>query len=154
MGKESAMAARRDAVLHRLGGPPGPYAVVSVVMALLWFPIRLVLDRDEPIAEIIVASGLSGAIWALMWLILGWGQQRRRRADGSMGEPAPLTASQRRVRARRGAIVGMGVGLPFFGSLIVYSLETGRSPGYPATFAVVLLIMTAVATWNRRAASR
>jgi hypothetical protein len=93
-------------------------------------------------------------MWALMWLIPGWGRRREHGADGPMGEPAPLTAPQSRALARRRAIVGMGVGLPYFGSLIAFSLETGRSPGYPATFAVVLLIMAVVATRNRRAASQ
>ncbi|WP_229068875.1 hypothetical protein [Actinoplanes sp. DH11] len=153
MVEERATSNRGNALLNRLGGPPGPYAAVCVVMAVAWFPFRLLLDRGDPVAESIAASGLQGALWALMWLALGWGQRIHRKASGATDDVPPLGAAARLARARRGAVVGLGVGVPFFGGLVVLSVSTGREWAYAISFAVVLAVIFAVAARSLRSAS-
>lgn len=150
MVRERARSARREALLGRLGGPPGPYAAVCVVLAVMWFPFRLLLDRGDPVAESIAGSGLQGAMVALMSLAFTWAQRMTAAAPGSTGNPLPLTAAERSVRARRGAIVGLGIGVPFFGGLIALCLGTGLSLAYAISFGVVLVVMTMVAIRNLR----
>ncbi|MEV4279920.1 hypothetical protein [Actinoplanes xinjiangensis] len=136
---------RGDALLDRLGGPLGLYAAACVAWTVVWFPFRLLLDRGDPIAEIVAASGLRGAVFALGWMALGWAQRSHPRAAGRREDRPPPTASQRRVRAHRGAVVGLGIGVPFFGGLIILTLSTGRSWGYTVCFAVLLAGIVAAA---------
>lgn len=150
MVEERTRSARRETLLGRLGGPPGPYAAVCVVLAVMLFPFRLLLDRGDPIAESIVSSGLQGAMFALMSLAFTWVQRMTAAAPGSAGDPPPLTAAERSVRARRGAFVGLGIGVPFFGGLIALCLSTGLSHAYAMSFGVVLAVMAMVAVRNLR----
>ena len=143
-------ASRRDALLNQLGGPPGRYAVLCVVIAVLWLPFELLLDKGDPIATIITSSGLKGAIWALMPLAIERGQRARRGAAGTIGATPSIVPAGGRAYAWRGVIVGLGTGVPFFGALIVLCLITGQSPGYTVSFVVVLLIMAAVAMRSLR----
>ena len=144
---------RGGALLDRLGGPPGPYATACVVLAVIFFLFGLLLDRGDPIAEITADSGLRGALWALMWLALGWLHLNYPRAGGPVGGPSPLTASARRERARRGAIVGLGIGVPFFVGLILLCLRTGQSLGYVTIFTILLTVMAAVAARSLRSST-
>ena len=77
-------------------------------------PFRLLLDKGDPIALITVNSGLYGVVWALMTLAIDWGQRIRAKAAGSIHSRAAATTAERRAWARRGAIVGLGVGVPFY----------------------------------------
>ncbi|MEV4280927.1 hypothetical protein [Actinoplanes xinjiangensis] len=139
------------ALLDAIGAPPAPYAALSAVMAASWFPFRLLLfDRGDPVAEIIAASGMSGALWALMWPALDWAQRVYPRAGGTVDDPPQSGHSERRMPTRRGAIVGLGIGVPFFGGLIMLCLSTGRSWGYVAFFTIALMCLVAVATRNLR----
>ncbi|MDI6099295.1 hypothetical protein QLQ12_11895 [Actinoplanes sp. NEAU-A12] len=148
MVEERARSARRKALLGRLGGPPGPYAAVCVVLAVMVFPFRLLLDRGDPITESIAGSGLQGAMFALMSLAFTWAQRMTAAAPGSTGNPPPLTAADRSVRDRRGAIVGLGIGVPFFGGLIALCLSTGLPHAYAISFGVVLAVMAMIAIRN------
>jgi hypothetical protein len=141
---------RRDALLNQLGGPPGQYAVLCVVFAVLWFPFELLLDKGDPLATIITSSGLKGAIWALMPLAIERGQRARRGAAGNIGDSPSIASAGGRAYARRGVIVGLGTGVPFFGALVVLCLITSQSPGYTVSFVVALLIMAVVAVRSLR----
>jgi hypothetical protein len=145
MAEERVRRSRGDALLDRLGGPPGLYAAACVAWTVAWFPFRLLLDRGDPIAEIVAASGLRGALFALGWMALGWAQRTYPRAAGRRDDRSPLTVSEHRARAHRGAVVGLGIGVPFFGGLIILTLSTGRSAGYTVCFAVLLVGIIAVA---------
>ena len=150
MVEKRTIASRRDAQLDRLGGPPGRYTVLCVVLSVLWFPFRLLLDRGEPIALIIADSGLHGVVWALMALAIEWGQRVRGKTVGP-GDNLPSTiTAQRRAWARRGAIVGLGVGVPFYSALITLCLITGRSWWYTTSFSLIMLAIVAVALRSRR----
>lgn len=150
MVEQRTVASRRDALLERLGGPPGRYAVLCVVLAVLWFPFRLLLDKGDPIALIVVSSGLHGVMWALLTLAVEWGQRMRRGAVGPGDNPSSVTAVEHRAWARRGAIVGLGVSVPFYGTLIALCLITDRSWAYTASFGVIMLAMIAVAISSLR----
>ncbi|MEU4559375.1 hypothetical protein AB0F72_13390 [Actinoplanes sp. NPDC023936] len=141
MADERGGRLRVDGELDRFGGPPGPYAVVCVVMAVIWFLVGLLLDRDDGLTMIVVDSGGRGVVWALLWLALGWARRRR---TGSGGPSLP-TAAARRKYARRGAVIGLGVGVPFFGGLIALCVGTGQSWGYVVIFAVVLVALATTA---------
>ena len=119
MAKESARSVRREILVGRLGGQPGPYAAVCVVLAVMLFPLRLLLDSGDPVAESIAGSGLQGAILAVMSLAFARAQRTTAVAPDSTGDFPSPTAAQRPGRARRGAIVGFGLGVPFSeGSLL------------------------------------
>jgi len=150
MADKHTLASRREALLNRLGGPPGRYAVLCVVLAVLWFPFGLLLDKDDPIATNITSSGLKGALWALIPLAAEWGQRARRGAAGNIGDPPSIAPTGGRAYAWRGVIVGLGTGVPFFGGLIVLCLFTAQSPGYTVSFVVVMLIMAVVAMRSLR----
>lgn len=151
MAEKRIRRSRRDALLVGIGGQPAPYAALSVVMAAWWFPFRLLLlDKGDPIAEIIVASGLSGTLWALIWPALDWGQRVYPRTGRPVDDLPQLTDAERRARARRGAIVGSGIGVPFFGGLIILCLGTGRSWGYVTIFTIALIVIAAVAARTLR----
>ena len=150
MAKERARSVRRKVLIGRLGGQPGPYAAVCVIVAVMLFPFRLLLDRGDPVAESIAASGLQGAIFALMSPALAWAQRMTVAAPDATGDSPSPTAAQRSVRARRGALVGFGLGVPFFGGLIALCQSTGLEDAYAASFGVVLTAMTVVAIRNLR----
>jgi hypothetical protein len=50
-------------------------------------------------------------------------------------------------------LVGAGVGVPFFGGLILLCLTTGRSWGYTVIFSVVLAVMAAAVAKSLRGAA-
>jgi peptidoglycan/LPS O-acetylase OafA/YrhL len=133
----------KDALLHRLGGQPGRYAVATVVLTLLWFPFRLLLDRGDPIAEIIATSGMNGAIWALIPVTIEWGQRRRSSPENRPAQDSPE-------EARRGVVVGLAVGTPFAAAFLILCLSTSLSPGYAVFFSLLLLAIVAVALRNHR----
>jgi peptidoglycan/LPS O-acetylase OafA/YrhL len=143
MVEKRSAPSRRGVLLERLGGQPGPYAVAWVVLAALWLPFRLLLDKGDPIADIVAASGMGGALWALIPVAIEWGQ-RHSRNRGS----APT--KQGSAEARRGALLGLAVGAPFSLGFLILSLSTGRSWGYPVFFGLLLLIIVAVALRNLR----
>ncbi len=149
MVEERTLSSRRDALLDQLGGPPGRYAVVCVVLTVLWFPFRLLLDKGDPITMIIVNSGLHGAVWALLPPALEWGRRLRRRAVGLVNLPS-ATPAEHRAWARRGAMVGLGVGVPFYSTLIALCLIADRSGLYTTSFIVIMLAMVAVAIGSLR----
>jgi hypothetical protein len=121
-----------------------------VVLAVMWFPFRLLLDKGDPVAHIIATSALQGAMWALIPLAGEWGLRVRRR-DGGPTDAVPSTIPrQHRARARRGAIVGLGIGVPFFSALITLCLITGRSWVYTTSFGVILFVTVAIATKSVR----
>ena len=145
VGKRS-IASHRDALLHRLGGQPGRYAVATVVFALLWFPFRLWFDRGDPIAEIVATSGMQGAMWALIPVTIEWGQRRRTTPENRPADDGPE-------EARRGVLVGLAVGTPFAAAFLILCLSTGLSWGYTVFFGVLLLAILAVAFRNHRRAT-
>jgi hypothetical protein len=122
--------------------------VICVVLAVLWLPFRAWFDRGEPVAEIIAASGLQGLLTALTAVAIGAMQKQRNRRD----LPSP-TPAQSRTSARRGAIVGLGVGVPFFGGLALLCLTTGRSLGYTVVFSVALAGIAATVAKSLRGAA-
>jgi hypothetical protein len=63
MVEKRSIASRRDAMLHRLGGQPGRYAVATVVFALLWFPFRLLFDRGDPRVAFLILCLSTGLSW-------------------------------------------------------------------------------------------
>jgi hypothetical protein len=151
----------RQVLLHRLGGPPGGYAVATVVLAALWFPFRLWLDRGEPLGEIVAASGLSGAVWALFAPAVEWMQRhgvgRARRAetsppaaDGPDASALPMDRAWR----RRGAHVGLAVGVPFFGGLGLACLRMGVETAYAVSFGMLLFVVVAIAVRSVRSTAR
>src|SRR5690348_16156788 len=120
MVQERARPSRRDGRLDGLGGPPAVYVVACVVLAILWFPFRLLLDNGDPMTRIIAASALQGAMWALFPLAGEWGLRIRRAAPAVPS----ATAQEHRAWARRGATVGLGVAVPYFTALITLCLIT------------------------------
>lgn len=149
MVEERTLSSRRDALLDQLGGPPGRYAVVCVVLTVMWFPFRLLLDKGDPITMIIASSGLHGAMWALLPLALEWGRRLRREAVGPVNLPS-RTPAEHRAWARRGAMVGLGVGVPFYCTLIALCLITDRSGLYTTSFMVIMLAVVTVAIRSLR----
>ena len=149
MAEKRMTRSLQKALLDGIGGPPAPYAALSVVMAAFWFPFRLLLlDRGDPIAEIIVASGMSGTLYALMWPALDWAQRVYPRTGGAVHDYPEPSDSQRRMQTRRGALVSLGIGVPFFGGLVILCLSTGRSWGYVTIFTIALIFIVAVAIRN------
>jgi hypothetical protein len=132
----------------RLGGEPGRFTVSAIAFAVVWFPIRLYLDHGDPIAAIIASSGLHGMVWAWIPLSIEWLQPRLSRR-----RPAVRTEPPSRSYVRRGAIVGLAAGVPFYGALIALCLITGRSRVYPASFVVLLAIIIVVAAVRLRRAA-
>lgn len=153
MVQEQARASRREQMLERLGGPPGVYVVACVVLAALWFPFRLLLDEGDPVARIIAASALHGAVWALIPLAGEWGLRIRRKFSGTPAAFPSTPAQERREWARRGAIVGLAVGVPFFTALITLCLLTGRSWVYTTSFVVILVVTAGIAVRSLRRAA-
>jgi hypothetical protein len=145
MVDKHTVTSRRNALLNKLGGPPGRYAVLCVVLSVLWLPFELLLENGDPIATIITGSGLKGAIWALVPVAVERGQRAQRRAAGTIGDPPSIAAADGRAHAWRGMIVGLGTGVPFFGALIVLCLITSQWPGYAVCFVAVLLAIAVVA---------
>ncbi|WP_127551504.1 hypothetical protein [Actinoplanes sp. OR16] len=129
---------RRSRIAARLGAEPGTYAVASVVITVVAFAVRLFLDRGDPIAEIAAGAGLNGAIWALFPA-----------ATSRLSRTAspPCSAAHR----RRGALVGLGVGVPFYAALILLCVSTGREWPYTAFFATAMLGIIALASVRLRA---
>lgn len=147
------MSDRRDGMLNRLGAQPARYAVACVMLSVLWFPIRLAFDHGDPIALIVAASGLYGTIWALIPLAIEWVHRVRLRFRGSGRDLVETAPMEPRAWARRGAIVSLGVSVPFFGALIALCLITDRSPVYPVWFGLVLLVIVAAAVRSLRRGS-
>ena len=102
------------------------------------------------IAESIAGSGLHGAMFALMSLAFTSAQRMTALPSETTGNPPPLTAAERSVWSRRGPIVGLGIGAPFFGGLIALCLSAGLSHAYAISFGVALVVMTMVAIRNLR----
>ncbi|MEU4622090.1 hypothetical protein AB0G04_19270 [Actinoplanes sp. NPDC023801] len=150
MVEERTRSSRRDAMLDRLGGPPGVYVVACVVLAVVWFPFRLLLDRGDPIPRIIAASALNGALWPLIPIAGEWGLRLRRKIAGSADAVPSTPTPGYRAWARRGAIVGLAVGMPSFGALIALCLITGRSWAYTTSFAVILVVIVAISAKSMR----
>jgi hypothetical protein len=146
------VSSRLAGVLSHLGGPVGRFAVICVVFTVLWLPFRSWFDRGDPIAEIVAASGLQGTIAAVTAVAIGAMQKQRERRGAAPRLPLSALAP-RRAPARRGAFVGAGVGLPFFGGLILLCLTTGRSWGYTVVFSVVLAVMAAAVAKSLRGAA-
>jgi hypothetical protein len=130
--------AEQRSVQIRLGAAPGRFVVISVILAVVWFPIRLYLDRGDPLAAIIALSGLYGAVWSLMLPVFEWTSRK------TANQPRPEIDEDPR-RVRRGALVGLGLGVPFYGALLLLCLVTGRSLVYTLGFAVILAGVVAVA---------
>ena len=151
MVKDPSWSHRLEALVDRLGGAPGRYVVSSVILTVLWFPFRLILDRGDPTAAIVAYSALHGMLWGLFPSGAEWMQ---RRAHGRAGDSArhidTRTEADRRAWLRRGAFVGLGVGVPFFGALLTLCMSTGRSWAYTLSFALGLLVVVAVALRNLR----
>ena len=147
------VSTRVAAALGHLGGPVGRYAVICVVLAVLLLPFRLWLDRGDPFAEIVVATGLQATIVALMAVAFEWMPKRGRGAAGAVSHSPPPQPppARRRTSTGRGAFVGLGVGVPFYGGLIALSLVTDRSRGYPTIFAIVLVGLVAATIGRRKA---
>ena len=129
--------------MEALGDRLGRFAVLAVVLAAAWLPLRLWwLDRDEPATYVVALSGLYGAIWALMGMALDWFSSRRE--DRRPADPAA---------ARRGAFVALGVGVPFFGAFAVFGLLIGATI-FAALFGVLLVGVVASAVSRLRHAAR
>ena len=124
-------------LVDRFGDQPGPYAVAAVALTLLWLPARLWFDRGDPLGAIIALSGLYGAVWAGLPLASDWAMTRRARKDTAAGRERRLPPESTPASARRGALVGLVVGVPFASGFALFSLLTGRWPGYPILFAAV-----------------
>ncbi|BEL04555.1 hypothetical protein Q0Z83_027460 [Actinoplanes sichuanensis] len=137
------MRGRRAAMVERLGGAPGWFVVASAVLAVLWFPARLFLDGDDPVVTVIARSGLYGAVWAMMLPVIEWCDRNvtRRRIRRANDHETSATPGH----VRRGALVGLAVGVPFYGGLLVFCLITGRSWSYTAIYGVILVAVVAVA---------
>lgn len=125
-------------LVEKLGGPPGRYAVASVTLTLIWFAMRLFLDRGDPVSLIFARAGLYGAVWALMLPLFDWLNRKALPADR---RPLPLTAEQN----RRGALLGLAVGGPFYAGMLVFSLVTGRAWVYPVSFGIILAVVVVIA---------
>jgi hypothetical protein len=140
-------------LLDRLGGPPGRYAVTCVALSALWFPFRLLFDRGDPIAEIVAASGMQGALWALIPVFLNRPQWHARRGATDPAENRqPVPTPEGIAWARRGAFLGMAAGVPFAGVLLVVCLSTGREWAFTVFFGLLLVIIVAVAVRSLRRA--
>jgi hypothetical protein len=135
---EKQLENRRAAWVERLGGPPGRYAVAAVTLALIWLQFRLYLDRGDPTELIIARSALYGAVWALMLPLFEW--FNRRTLPGAR-KPRPHTPQA----TRRGALIGLAVGGPFYTALLVFALFTVGGWLYPVSFAVILGAVVAIA---------
>jgi protein-S-isoprenylcysteine O-methyltransferase Ste14 len=135
---------RRQRMVERLGGAPGRHAVASVALALMWFPFRLWIDHGDPIAHIAVLSGLYGTFWALMIPAFEWMQRRN--------APAPAPAPPSRQWVRRGAFIGLAVGVPFQLALITVGVATGVQLGTVVLCAIALVSLVVVALVRLRRA--
>ncbi|MBG0565841.1 hypothetical protein [Actinoplanes aureus] len=138
MVERRSLESRRISLMERLGGPPGRFAVLSVVLGLFWFPVRLYLDQGEPIAQSVALSGLYGGLWALLVPAIAWVDRKaqNRPAGTEPDDPAWV---------RRGAIIGLAVGVPFYGALLVFCLVTGLSLAYPVLMGTILAAIVAIA---------
>lgn len=133
-------------MVEALGGTPGRFVVASMTLAILWFPARLLLD-DGPLDLIIARSGLYGAAWAVMVPVFEW---INRHASSRRTGRANRRTVVGRAYARRGALVGLGVGVPFYGGLLAFCLGTGRSWSYTVSFGVILVIVVLIAVARSR----
>jgi hypothetical protein len=132
--------------VDRAGGAPGRYAVSSVVFALAWFPLRLYLDRGDPLAAIIITSGLYGVVWAFAPPLLDvlnrhFGPQR---PTGSIAE------ADRPAWIRRGALLGLTVGVPFHSALLVLCLTSAASRLSAGVFGVVVVAIAVISVRRLR----
>ncbi len=140
---------RRITLVRWLGAEPGPFAVTSVVLALAWFPFRLYLDRGDPLSSIVASSGLSGAVWALIPPALDWLNRRL-----PLRKTSSVAEAERPAWIRRGARLGLAVGVPFHCALLVLCLSTGQSRSYPVAFGIVAAAIAAIAVIRLRSTAR
>ena len=137
---------RRDSMVDRLGGAPGRYAVLSVVFALAWFPVRLLLDRGDPLAAIIITAGLYGVVWAFVWPLFAV----LNRHSGSQRPTGSIDETDRPAWIRRGALLGLTVGVPFHSALLVLCLTSAASWLSAGVFGVVAVAIAAIAVRRLR----
>jgi hypothetical protein len=145
--QRAAVTRRHAALVREWGGAPGWFAVTSVVLSILWFPFRLLLDHGDPLASIVAATGLNGAIWAAMLPAFAW---LNKKALPRPANPAELPAPVNEAYRRRGALVGLGVGVPFYGGLLLFCLINGGLWPYPIIFGLVLAGIVIVAVTRLR----
>ncbi len=136
---------RRVAFLRSLGAQPGPYVVTAAAIAVVAFSFHVWRGAGDPLTLRIAASGLTGALYGLIPLVLDL-VPRRAPIGGVADQPGPGWSPDR----RRGAVVGLGIGVPLFGGLLGLSLATGQTPLYPVSFAVIVIGIVAAAAWNLR----
>jgi hypothetical protein len=125
-------------MLDRLGGPPGRYVAAAIAVSLVAFPMKaLFTDRGDPLGDLVTNSALQGVVWAL----------------GVLAAEALLRGRGRTSREyrRRGARVGLAVGVPFLAALAGYAAVVGR-PLFAALFGVALTGVVTVAVVQLRRA--
>jgi hypothetical protein len=114
----------------RLGAQPGPFVVTSVVIGVLLFPLVRWRESGDPLSSTLILSAFYGAFWAFAHF-LAFSLRRLVTDPGSKPPAAPI---------RRGAIVGLAVGVPWFGGLVAFCLAIGEW-GDSVYFAVPLLVV-------------
>ncbi|MEU4692413.1 hypothetical protein [Actinoplanes sp. NPDC023714] len=137
MDDQRSAPSRGAALVRAWGGTPGWFTVASLLLALVWFPFRLFLDGGDPLALVVARAALYGVIWALMIPVFAWLNGRRKPRPASLVD-------------RRGALVGLGVGVPYYGGLILLCLITGRSWVYTISFGLVLAAIVTLAVRGLR----
>ncbi|WP_306215072.1 hypothetical protein [Actinoplanes sp. RD1] len=133
-------------IRETLRGTSGRYVVVAVVIAVVSFPVKLlVTDRGSAPALLVLDSGLQGTTWALSIFffeaVLLPAQRRLRPA-------APATPDR-----RRGALAGLIGGVLFYGGLIVLALCRRTEIAYPITFGIFLTAVVVTSAVQLRRAS-
>ncbi|MFJ8832487.1 hypothetical protein [Micromonospora aurantiaca] len=152
--------------LLRLGAP-GPYVVSMLIFGVAWLPVRLWLDRDEPLPTAVLGAGLNAVIWGFLYLFLMGRLGTARGTDAERvaawavtetalrrGEPPADEAGRAAVTddlsaVRRGALFGAVGGVVLLGPLIVLAIRAGWEFA-AAGFGIVLVAILAEAVRTGR----
>ncbi|MFJ5545479.1 hypothetical protein [Micromonospora chalcea] len=138
-----------------------------LIFGVAWLPVRLWVDRGEPLPTGVLEAGLNAVIWGFLYLFLlsrlgtARGDHAERVAAWAVAETAlrrgepPADEAERAAVAdnlpaiRRGALIGAVGGVVLLGPLIVLALRVGWELA-AAGFGIVLVAVLAEAVRTGR----